>query len=101
MKTTHLLLLALLAIAFITNSNAFAQKDCSQTKSMAELKTCDPAQYESAQKTLFGAQSTLNNYYASQANTNAAMQKNVNDLHAINEELRKTLEQAKQWNSGH
>ena len=55
---------------------------------MAELKLCDPAQYEETQRILNEANAALNNSYRVQNEANQALQNHINTLHQVNEDLR-------------
>ena len=82
MKRIFLLnLLLLLAV-----TPAFAKKDCSKTKTMAELKQCDSVQYEETQRILNSAQSKLNDSSHVQAEANQALENHNNTLHQVNDE---------------
>ena len=88
-------ILTLLSITLVTCTPALAVKDCSKTKTMAELKQCDPVQYESTIAILMDAQSAIDSSHKTLEESNQALKEHTQTLHNVNEELRKINEDLK------
>jgi septal ring factor EnvC (AmiA/AmiB activator) len=91
------LLSALLLALALTPALSWAnnKKDCSHVKSMTALKQCDSAQYDETQALLNRIQGTLDASDRTQAEASAALQKHNETIKKINQDLAKTLEEAR------
>lgn len=87
-----------LLLMILSPELVFAKKDCSKTKTMAELKQCDPAQYEETQRIINNAQAALYNADKTIQESNQVLEEHTQTLRNVNQDLQKINQDLKNKN---